>query len=91
MTEPTPADTRRLDAAEPAETTHELRRTQGDERRYGAAYQAPRGVYTVSDPEQRDPSNADIRTLTAPLDHDDNVVALVDTQGNSADAPSGLR
>ncbi len=82
MTDPTHADVRKLDAGEPAAR---------EERRYGAAVDTHESIRSISDPDQKDPSNTEIRRLTAPLDPDDDVLNLVNTQGNAGDAPSGLR
>ncbi len=84
MTQPDP---RKLDAAEPAHTDDD---SAQDNRRYGYASTGAERVYTVSDPEQKDPSNTPIRQLTAPLDADDDVVTLVNRDGNSGDVPSGI-
>lgn len=37
-------------------------------------------IFQTTDDTERDPSNTDIELLTAPLDEDDNVLTLVDTQ-----------
>ena len=78
-------DPRRLDAAEPANNDG------NDERRYGYASTGTERVYTISDPQEQDPSNTPIRNLTAPLDPDDDVINLVNTDGNTGDTPSAYR
>lgn len=82
MTDPTHADVRQLDASEPAGR---------EERRYGSSSGSHESIRSISDPAEQDPSNTDIRRLVAPLDNDDDVLNLVNTQGNSGDAPSGIR